>query len=70
MSAAKRSGWYSVEIALLCQRVGCRKGATREVFNRYNSLVGRYCTRHAEQRLNQSDKEYVPPRKIASGEQK
>lgn len=61
-AAAKKSGWYSLDIGLLCQWKGCTRRATVEVFDNFNGLRGRFCKKHEKARLNQSDLEFVPAR--------
>lgn len=36
-----------------CDRQYCRSGARWEVLNRANSIQGRFCSKHAEQALDQ-----------------
>lgn len=72
MSAAKRSGAYSIRRHTPCQWSGCKRSATWDVFNRFNALLGHYCAKHEKSRLNQSDLEFVPTpgiRAAARGEE-
>lgn len=62
-AAAKKSGWYSLDIGLLCQWKGCKRRATVEVFDDLNNLRGRFCKKHEMARLTQSDREFIPPKK-------
>ena len=38
-------------IKVQCDTRGCVKHATWEVFNTYNAALGRYCTRHANEKV-------------------
>ncbi len=42
---------YARSIDKLCERAGCPKHATHQVFNRQNSPMGFFCSNHGENRV-------------------
>ena len=44
-------GAHSRPLTIKCQYAGCTKLATEEVFNTYNAAQGKFCKRHAAERV-------------------
>lgn len=47
---------YLIEIKTRCERPGCTKVATVELYNRVNARMGTYCAPHGQERLRALEK--------------